>query len=128
MLKKMVKIRLTELKKIIKNVLTEMDFSDEVKMMVAQFNKRPNPDINAIMGNFEKISNIVGSGSVKFLRPKQKVYQDKGGKIGKDLFAPPIAIYLDLGSSDEETIIYDLDKNEYIFQSWGEFYVNWASN
>lgn len=121
----MVRIRLTELKKIIKNVLREMDFSDEVKLMVAQFNKKPNPDINAIMENFEKISNIVGSGSVKFLRPKQKAYQDKGGQ---DFFTPPIAIYLDLGSFDEETIIYDLGKNEYIFQSWGEFYLNWASN
>lgn len=124
----MVRIRLTELKKIIKNVLREMDFSDEVKLMVAQFNKKPNSDINAIMENFEKISNIVGSGSVRFLRPKKKAYQDKGGKIDKDLFTPPIAIYLDLGSSNEETIIYDLEKNQYIFQSWGGFYLNWASN
>lgn len=115
----MIKLRLTELKKIIKNVLIEMDFSDKVKMMVAQFNKRPNSDINAIVDNFEKISSLVGTGSVKFLRPKK----GDGG-----LFSAPIAIYLDLGDRDEETIIYDLGKNEYIFKSWGEFYIDWHSN
>ena len=121
----MIKLRLTELKKIIKNVLTEMDFSDEVKMMVIQFNKRPNSDINAIIENFEKISSIVGVGSVKFLRPKQKAQKEKG--VG-GLFSSPIAIYLDLGSPEEETIIYDLGKNQYIFQSWGQFYIDWHSN
>lgn len=119
------KIKLTELKKIIKNILNEMDFSDEVKMMVAKFNETPNPVVNHILANFEKISNLVGSGTVKFLRPTKQAYKDKGIDLKGTLFLPPIAIYLDLGDPKDETILYDLENNEYIFESWGKFYLDW---
>jgi hypothetical protein len=111
------RIKLNELANIIKAVIKEVELSDDVKMMLSNWNRNPDRDIDKILERLELVSDKIGGIGVEFLRPTEK--------YSKGFFRQPIAIYVKLPKNKEDTVLYDLSKNEYKVISYQDFYLNW---
>lgn len=122
----MVRLRLTELKRAIKNILSEMEFSENIEKMVDEWNKNPNNNIDVVVNNLEMVNEKIGRYPVEFLKPTKKAFENKGIDVKKLLFIPSVAIYIELPNRNEKTLIYDLETNKYTFDSFNEFYLKWA--
>ena len=117
------RIKLNELANIIKAVIKEVEISDDVNMMLSNWNKRPNDDIDVILNRLELVSEKVGVGRVAFMRPKE----EDSNLQPKTLFRKPIPIYIELPNKDEKTVIYDLIRHEYEVMSYADFYGRWLN-
>lgn len=108
------KLTLNDLTNIVKSVIKEQKESDTIEKMVKMANKHnlKNEEVSNLMDIFNE--NLGGYG-VEVLRSSD---------FRKSYWGDIIALYVNMGERYETTILYDIDNEEFIKTSWGDFMEN----
>jgi hypothetical protein len=108
------KLTLNDLTNIVKSVIKEQKEFDTIEKMVKMANKHnlKNEEVSNLMDIFNE---KLGGYGVEVLRSSD---------FRKSYWGDIIALYVNMGETYETTILYDIDNEEFIKTSWGDFMEN----
>ncbi len=108
------KLTLNDLTNIVKSVIKEQKESDTIEKMVKMANKHnlKNEEVSNLMDIFNE---KLGGYGVEVLRSSD---------FRKSYWGDIIALYVNMGETYETTILYDINNEEFIKTSWGDFMEN----